>query len=260
MNPQPEPVEYVRAPREPIEHELKCWPEPFAAMKSGAKGFEYRRADRDYRVGDKLRLREWRPSGAEGSYTGDECVRTITFVLPGGLFGVPEGFCVMSVAAPPQPEPVADAGGVVERLRQAADDQAMILTWPWPALCKLLSDAADSITSLLAQVESLKAERDDLQAEAGTQALTIRRLTQEREELQDALATEREAKARMVEREAAARDPDILTDAVALTWGRCGFDPLPVTALGMIGRHLSECVREVAVATLQATGGEHDAG
>lgn len=82
-------------------HELKTWPEPFAAVKSGAKPFEYRKNDRNYRVGDILWLREWSPSWppGEGSYTGDELRRVVTFILPQDLFGVPKGYCVMGIPA-----------------------------------------------------------------------------------------------------------------------------------------------------------------
>jgi hypothetical protein len=41
-------------------HDLKCWPEPFAAILSGEKRHEIRRDDRGFKVGDVLRLREYR--------------------------------------------------------------------------------------------------------------------------------------------------------------------------------------------------------
>ena len=42
-------------------HALKTLPAPFAAMFAESKAFEYRMDDRNFRVGDVLRLREWRP-------------------------------------------------------------------------------------------------------------------------------------------------------------------------------------------------------
>lgn len=42
-------------------HELKTWPEPFAAMVDGRKAFEIRRDDRNFAVGDALLLREYEP-------------------------------------------------------------------------------------------------------------------------------------------------------------------------------------------------------
>ena len=57
-------------PRDPPEfgvtwHELKCWPEPFEQMSSGAKTAEFRRDDRGFAVGDMLLLREWHPGTKE---------------------------------------------------------------------------------------------------------------------------------------------------------------------------------------------------
>jgi hypothetical protein len=90
--------------REAVTHELKCHPEPFQAVKRGDKLFEFRKDDRDFRVGDTLRLREWIPDGGWingykvwGHYTGRECARTITYIIREG-FGIPEGYCIMSLS------------------------------------------------------------------------------------------------------------------------------------------------------------------
>jgi hypothetical protein len=76
-------------------HELKTWPEPFDAMERGLKPFEIRRNDRDYRIGDILRLREWRP--ADEQYTGRELLRKVVFILDNPQFGIKNGFVVMAV-------------------------------------------------------------------------------------------------------------------------------------------------------------------
>lgn len=92
--------------REPIEHELKTHPDPFTEVWNGRKRFEFRLNDRDYRVGDTLRLREWVPDGAEsdddgfglaGRYTGRIWCGRVTYALYGPDFGVPEGYVVMSL-------------------------------------------------------------------------------------------------------------------------------------------------------------------
>jgi len=51
-----------------VTHELKCWTEFFVPLWIGAKTFEIRRNDRNFRQGDTLRLIEWdreqqRPTG-----------------------------------------------------------------------------------------------------------------------------------------------------------------------------------------------------
>lgn len=102
-------------PRLPITHELKCWPEPFAAVVDGTKTFEWRKDDRlhpdDFRVGDTLWLREVLPipdnltaeendtlvwHGPE--YTGQHIYRTVTYIIREG-FGIPPGYCIMGLAA-----------------------------------------------------------------------------------------------------------------------------------------------------------------
>jgi|GEM_PF-1362887 len=77
-------------------HDLKTWPAPFAAIRADLKPWEFRFNDRDYQVGDKLRLREWSP--ADESYTGEIEERLVPWILNGGQFGVPKGFAIMSLA------------------------------------------------------------------------------------------------------------------------------------------------------------------
>ena len=94
--------------REPMTHELKCHPAPFQAVKDGSKPFEWRKDDRDYRVGDTLWLREYDPAPGPFTmsvtderlpcgYTDDECSRLVTYIIREG-FGIPPGFCIMGLA------------------------------------------------------------------------------------------------------------------------------------------------------------------
>jgi len=79
-------------------HDLKCWPGPFGAIARGTKCFEFRRDDRGFRVGDTLRLRMWNPVTEE--YLGPICNVQVTYLLRGPDFGMPEGYCVMSLGVP----------------------------------------------------------------------------------------------------------------------------------------------------------------
>jgi hypothetical protein len=90
--------------RPPMTHELKCAPEPFEAVLSGAKKHETRVDDRDYRVGDTLTLHEWVAVGARdlapfGCYTGRVAFRRVTYKSEGGTWGLPVGLCVLSIEA-----------------------------------------------------------------------------------------------------------------------------------------------------------------
>jgi hypothetical protein len=80
---------------EPIE--LKCWSVSFQALKNGTKRFEFRKDDRPYDVGVTLLEREWNP---DTGYTGDELYHDVTFIIRGGVFGIPDGYCIMSVSEP----------------------------------------------------------------------------------------------------------------------------------------------------------------
>ena len=72
------------------------------AVRSGAKPFEVRRADRDFQVGDTLELDEWDPEKGRLvpglGYSGRVLVARVSYVLHGGRFGLPESVCVMGLS------------------------------------------------------------------------------------------------------------------------------------------------------------------
>lgn len=76
-------------------HILKTHPEPFKAVRVRQKTFEFRKADRPFRVADALLLKEWDP--ATEQFTGEEEIRTITYILTGPKFGLPDDYCVMAI-------------------------------------------------------------------------------------------------------------------------------------------------------------------
>lgn len=61
-----------------MQHDLKCYPNYFEALKDGSKTFECRYNDRDFKVGDELLLREYDP---KQGYTTRCIVMTVTYVL-----------------------------------------------------------------------------------------------------------------------------------------------------------------------------------
>jgi len=74
-------------------------------MQLGLKRFELRKNDRNYQVGDVLELTEFDPETGD---CFDWCVPVrvfVTYITPGGQFGLPEDMVVMSVAPLPQERP-----------------------------------------------------------------------------------------------------------------------------------------------------------
>ena len=70
-------------------HNLKIKQKFAAEYFKGHKGWEIRKNDRDFKVGDTV------------CFTVEETdlkyERTITFLFDGGLFGLPEGYCIFSL-------------------------------------------------------------------------------------------------------------------------------------------------------------------
>ena len=79
-------------------HELKTWPEPFAAVWSGEKRYEIRQDDRGFAVGALPTPREWRPN--EEAYTGRGASCLVTYLSRGPDWGLPVGLVVLSVSPP----------------------------------------------------------------------------------------------------------------------------------------------------------------
>lgn len=97
------PSSHSDSVRPRMEHRVKSWPSFFEATLAGVKTHDVRRmTDRDYQVGDTLRLMEFDPEKQE--YTGRElCVR-ITYItsakLPCALSEacLHPDYCILSIA------------------------------------------------------------------------------------------------------------------------------------------------------------------
>lgn len=62
-----------------MTHELKTWPSSYWPIFLSIKNFDIRVNDRDFKVGDKLKFREYDPKTQ--LYTGRVCFREICFIL-----------------------------------------------------------------------------------------------------------------------------------------------------------------------------------
>ncbi len=89
--------------REAITHALKCWTVFYAEIAEGRKRHDLRRStDRDFRMGDRLRLFEFDP--VRERYTGREQTVIVTYItsadLPCALSeeALNPDFCILSIA------------------------------------------------------------------------------------------------------------------------------------------------------------------
>ncbi|NBA21254.1 DUF3850 domain-containing protein [Enterococcus hirae] len=71
-------------------HELKILPEYFEAVTSGRKRFEIRKNDRDYKVGDRLYLREWNGE----NFTGGSYKAEVTYITD---YEQKDGYVVLGI-------------------------------------------------------------------------------------------------------------------------------------------------------------------
>lgn len=76
-------------------HELKTWIQYFTEVWNKNKPFEVRKNDRNYEVGDTLKLLEY--DHENNIFTGRYIFASISYILHGGAFGVESGFCVLGL-------------------------------------------------------------------------------------------------------------------------------------------------------------------
>lgn len=76
-------------------HSLKTWPEPFLAVWVGRKTAELRKDDREFALGDELRLVEWDPMTRV--FSGRRIDVTVTHIVRAPGFGaLNEGYVMLS--------------------------------------------------------------------------------------------------------------------------------------------------------------------
>lgn len=75
-------------------HELKCTAPYFWDVVNRNKTFELRKNDRNFKVGDFLRLREWDKEDQE--YTGKSIDLRVRYILE-DYPGLEEGYCILGV-------------------------------------------------------------------------------------------------------------------------------------------------------------------
>lgn len=78
-------------------HELKTHPSVFEDVLYERKTFEYRFNDRNYMVGDTLKLMCYDPGTQSYVRKYPALFFKVTYIIHGGNFGIPEGYCIMSI-------------------------------------------------------------------------------------------------------------------------------------------------------------------
>ena len=76
-------------------HELKTIPPFFEDVRLGRKTFEFRKNDRNFRVGDSLELREYLP--ASKAYSGRQIKCKIVYILS-DFEGIKDGYAILGIA------------------------------------------------------------------------------------------------------------------------------------------------------------------
>lgn len=74
-------------------HNLKILPEYYEKVLSGEKTFEIRKDDRNFKIGDIIRLCEY----DRKEFTGRDNLYDITYKLDGGEYGLAKGYCILSI-------------------------------------------------------------------------------------------------------------------------------------------------------------------
>lgn len=98
-----------------MQHDLKCWPQPFDMTARGKKKAELRKADRPFADGDVLHLRRYDPEA--DAFTGDCLMVEVRGVYAGPF--MPEGTVMLS-----HDEPMVWTGGCGSCRKQEANDDA----------------------------------------------------------------------------------------------------------------------------------------
>lgn len=91
-----------------MEHTIKTHKPFYQDICEGKKPFEFRFNDRGYKVGDTLHHVEYDPEKQEE--TGRQFWCDVVYIIYGGQFGIPEGYCIMTQHSQKQVDFIRDYG------------------------------------------------------------------------------------------------------------------------------------------------------
>lgn len=84
-------------------HHVKSWRHFYQAIQAGVKTHDLRLNDREYNVGDALKLYEY--DNIKGVFTGQSCIAHITYITDNRVpcayssAVLPKGYCILSIKA-----------------------------------------------------------------------------------------------------------------------------------------------------------------
>jgi len=80
-------------------HKLKTLAPYWNRVQSCQKKFEVRKNDRDFQVGDILELEYYEtiPGPTPYNWIPPILIAKVTYILPGGQFGIENGYCVLGI-------------------------------------------------------------------------------------------------------------------------------------------------------------------
>lgn len=138
------------------QHDLKTWPEFFADLLAGRKPFELRNNDRDFHVGDELRLHEYDPKTKE--FSGRVLLRKVTYILGhrpeagcAATFGIQPGYVILGITDVAQAAvvPAADERerciAICEGWMERFEGMEIQYTSPREYACDAINDIMDLI-------------------------------------------------------------------------------------------------------------------
>ena len=80
-------------------HILKTIQPYYDKVRNKQKRFEIRKADRNFKVGDTLELREY--DSANQTFSGNSLTVKVLYVLKGAPeYGLMDGYCILSISSP----------------------------------------------------------------------------------------------------------------------------------------------------------------
>lgn len=125
-------------------HSIKTWMPYFQDILDGKKSFEYRLNDRAYQVGDEVIHKEY--DHDKGEETGRQCFCTITYILRGPHFGLPDKYCIFGQHTNRQEDFVRDYDLITNKI---LPDYETKLGW------KLADTLTHRLASVLSSFDSI---------------------------------------------------------------------------------------------------------